>query len=501
MDPKNIPVIIGTAQLVDREADVDRHIEPLDMLERVAREAVADAGVSSALLSALDTVALVGIAGWHPQNAPNLLAGRLGANPVREYTTGIGGQIGVTLLNRVAQEIVDGKADTALIAGCNNLRVLLRARASGQQLAWMRGGEGSAQMVGTDDPGNTPLEASYGMEQPPDIYPIFENALRARLGLSMSEHRARMGQLFAGFTEVAAANPHAWFPTARSADELVSVTPANRMIGFPYPKYLNAILNTEQAAGLIVCSLEKARTLGLADDRCVFWRGGAESQEAAYWASERPDFSTCPSMLDTQLSTLANAGLHVDQMDAFDFYSCFPVAVQVAADGLGLAVDDPRGFTVTGGLPYAGGPASAYTLHSLASMASRLRDQTGAGLVTGNGWYLTKHSAAVLASTPGNSLPRRGLLDDLPSTEMVTAAKPVNTTATGTGTIEAYTALYNREGEPVRGIVLGRTTAGDRFLANTPPEAGLLADFVKDEQVGRVGQLSQMDGRCVFAPA
>ena len=33
-------------------------------------------------------------------------------------------------------------------------------------------------------------------------------------------------------------------------------------------------------------------------------------------------------------------------------------------DGLGIAVDDPRGLTLTGGLPYFGGPGKAIYLLS-----------------------------------------------------------------------------------------------------------------------------------------
>lgn len=44
-----------------------------------------------------------------------------------------------------------------------------------------------------------------------------------------------------------------------------------------------------------------------------------------------------------------------------DLYSCFPCVVQIAADVLGMAHDDPRGFTVTGGLPFYGQFVSSHT--------------------------------------------------------------------------------------------------------------------------------------------
>lgn len=501
MSLENTPVIVGTGQLVDRDADLERYIEPLEMLRQVAVSAEEESG-SRGILEKLDTIALVGTAGWNPDNAPNLVAEKLNANPSKELVTGIGGQVGITLLNHVAGEIVKGKSELALLAGCNNLKTLMKAISQGKQLEWTRGGSGKPVMIGGDETGSTELEAEYGLKQPPDIYPLFENALRAKLGLGFEAHNTQIGHLFSSFTRVAAENPYAWFPTRRTPEELIRVTPANRMISFPYPKYLNAVLNTEQAAGLIVCSAAKAQSLGITKDRWVYWWGGAESQEKAWWCSERPDFTQCPSMKDTHISALHNAGVDIGEISHFDFYSCFPVAVEMACEMLGLKITDSRGFTVTGGLPYAGGPASAYTLHSLAEMVRVLREHPGnRGMVTGNGWYLTKHSAAILSSTPkAGELSVSHLINDLPSLAMATEPKKVDVDASGEAVIESYTVSYNREGDPVRGIVLGKTAKGSRFLANTPEDPSFLHEFVREEQVGRPGSLKKVAGKSLYTP-
>jgi len=500
----NTPIIVGSAQLVDRQATVERHIQPLDMLLRTSHDAAADAGLSVAALATLDTVALVGVSGWHPQNPPGLLAEKLAATGAKNlYTTGDGGQMGVQLFNAMADKIISGESEFALVAGCNNLRVLLAAIAKKQRLDWQRGGTGQPQWVGGNAPGNNALEKQYGLIDPPDIYPLFENALRAKLGLNLEQHRQRMGDLFAPFTEVAANNPHAWFPTARSSEELTTVSANNRMIAWPYPKYLNAILATEQSASLLLMSAGRARKMGIPEQNWVYWRGGAHSQERAYWTSERPDFASCPSMKDTVLSTLHNSGCELNNIGHFDFYSCFPIAVEMACQMTGLPIDDVRGFTVTGGLPYAGGPASAYTLHSLATMANKLRGTTAnSGLVTGNGWYLTKHAAAVLSSEPpAGQVKPSGLIAQLPSEALETAPREVNEQAGGGASVEAYTVKYGRDGAAHTGIVLGTTDSGDRFLANTPADPDFLEDFVTAERIGSRGQLSQQGGQSLFVPA
>jgi acetyl-CoA C-acetyltransferase len=154
---------------------------------------------------------------------------------------------------------------------------------------------------------------------------------------------------------------------------------------------------------------------------------------------------------------------------------------------------------VTGGLPYAGGPGNVYTLHSLAAMVERLRCEPGSrGLVTGNGWYLTKHSAAVLASEPREH-------QVVPAAPEEKAEVPEATASTGPAEgparVETYTVVYDREGAPARGIVLGRTQAGRRFVANTPDDRALLEAFVAVENVGRGGRVRAQDGRNVFDPA
>jgi acetyl-CoA C-acetyltransferase len=497
-----IPVLVGTGQLVERDVDPREATEPLRMIERCARAAAEDAQAGGALLEAIDTCAILNVAGWQARNPAEVVSEALGAKPAKTYTSEMGGQIGVTATNLVAERITRGETRVALIGGANNMRTLMKAVAGGIDLGWTVGGHSDPECIGTVEAGSSELEGKYGMVMPPDIYPIFENAMRAARGQDLDAHRSSMGALFTRFTSVAAANPYAWFPVERSAEELTTATPQNRMIAFPYTKYLNAVLNTDQAAAYFVVSVAAARQMGIPESRWLYWWGGAKSQEEAWFPSTRPDFAACPSMLDAHAGALSNAGVSVDEIDRFDFYSCFPVAVEMALKNLGISEDDPRGFTVTGGLPYGGGPASGYTLHSIATMADRLREKPGSkGLVTGNGWYLTKHSASVWSTeAKEGDLPRDGLPAERASTGADTTPLDVHEDLTGPATIEAYTVLFDREGNPARGILLGRSADGRRFIANTPSDPALLAGLVEAEGVGRSGTLSVDDGVQIFTP-
>jgi acetyl-CoA C-acetyltransferase len=273
------------------------------------------------------------------------------------------------------------------------------------------------------------------------------------------------------------------------------------MIAYPYTKYLNAVMETDQAAAVLLMSAGAARELGVPGDRQVHWWGGADTVEEAWFPSERPDFSACPSLRDAAAGALAEAGLALDEIDCIDLYSCFPVAVEMACEMLGLDEDDPRGLTLTGGLPYAGGPGNNYTLHALAAMAERLRARPGAkGLVTGNGWYLTRHAASIWSTLPRE---KSGAPPAAPTAAERARRRPLPPVAEarGTGTVETYTVLFDREGQPARGIVLGRTRAGERFLANTPDDRASLEAFLSSRDVGSVGKLSSHDGHNRFEPS
>ena len=188
----------------------------------------------------------------------------------------------------------------------------------------------------------------------------------------------------------------------------------------------------------------------------------------------------------------------MDELAHLDLYSCFPVAVELACEALGLAEDDARGLTVTGGLPYAGGPGNAYCLHAVAATVERLRASGGSALVTGNGWYLTKHSAAVLGARP-----REGPAEAVAEERAPAAGPPVAFAeeAAGAARVETYTVVYDRGGAPAQGIVVGRQDDGRRFLAHLPGEPALLEAFAAREGVGRAGRVSHRDGRNRFEPA
>jgi len=491
-----LPVLIGAGQVTQRDADPVAALEPLGLMAESARRAAADAAAGPGVLAQLDTIAVVNTIGWHYNNAPGALAAAIGAQPTRRIYTHVGGNTPQLLVNELAAAIAAGTVRCALIAGAEAISTAMRARRAGVTLEWSTGVEGTPEMIGSSRLGSSDHEMTHGLQMPTQIYPLFENALRARAGLTLAAHRQQLGALYSRFSEVAAANPLAWFPQARSADEITTITRENRMVAFPYPKLMNAIIEVDQGAALLLTSAGTARALGVPPSRWVYLWGCGDATDL-WFPTDRVDFCSSPAIRAAGQAALDMAGVGIADIAHFDVYSCFPCAVQIGRDMLGIPADDPRPLTVTGGLAYHGGPGNNYSTHAIATMMDRLRAAPGTrGLVTALGWYLTKHAVGVYGTEPPPHAAswRREDPARYQAGIDATTHPPLEREPQGPGTIETYTVLYGRDGAPEKGIIVGRLPDGRRFVANTPDDRTVLEGLVSTEGVGRRGRVTTGGG-------
>jgi acetyl-CoA C-acetyltransferase len=447
-DPRT-PCIIGAAAHTWRDLDAP---EPLAMWEHVANAAAIDARVA---LDALDSVQIVYCQTWQYDDAVTRLGERLKIDPKHRYYSGIGGTTTQQLVNTTAEAMLRGEMDLALITS---------AEALATQRAYKKRGERAVYSFKPDE------KRPFPWESPPDpvevahevfqawlTFAVFDNARRAARGDKLDDYRSAIGEMLAPMTRVAAANPNAWFPTARTADEIVTPAPDNRMVGYPYTKYAVAVMDVDMAAALIVSTHERADALGVPADRRVYLRGWCYATDPVLVA-EHPDLASSPAMRAASAATLATANASVDEVAYFDLYSCFASSLHFACDALGIAPTDPRGLTLTGGLPYHGGPASGYLTHSIAAMVARLRQDPGAlGMVSGVGMHMTKHVFGCYSTTPGAvALPA-------PSPPPTTA--PVVPTHGGDATVAAYSVVHGRAGDPEWGLLVCDLPEGARTYA------------------------------------
>ncbi|MFQ3596561.1 MAG: hypothetical protein SNJ63_10675, partial [Sphingomonadaceae bacterium] len=367
-----------------------------------------------------------------------------------------------------------GDHEVVLLAGCEPLRTQSRALKAGIQLDWSEESATDAETLGKEGRFVSPHEMAHGIALPANVYPLFENALAAHLGRTPIAHRQAIGELMARFAAVAAANPYAQVPVARPAEEIITPTQENRYIAYPYTKYLNSNMFVDQAAALLLMSTAAADRLGVPVARRVHLHGSADVNEKPL-VSERVNYWSSPAIAVGAREALRAADCAISDLAHMDLYSCFPSAVEIAADAIGVALDDPRGLTLTGGLPYFGGPGNNYSMHGIAEVARRCRAAPGSrGLVFANGGYLTKHSFGVWSTEPRpfHRADPAGYQREVDAM----ASPPFTETPQGEGAIETFTVVFD-QGTPAFGIVIGRLLAtGERFLAQVREGAGAMVD-------------------------
>jgi acetyl-CoA C-acetyltransferase len=192
--------------------------------------------------------------------------------------------------------------------------------------------------------------------------------------------------------------------------------------------------------------------------------------------------------------------LSLDDVTAIDLYSCFPSAVEVACTELGLRENDPRGLTVTGGLPFFGGPGNNYSMHGIAEMVGRLRGKPDeVGLVTANGGYLSKHSMGLYSALPVEGEWQR---EDPAGYQAALSARPKPAIAeevSGQATVVTYTVVFDDQAAPRLGIVVGKLDDDRRFLANIPQsDRALLDSLVREDGIGLRGRVEREGAINVF---
>jgi acetyl-CoA C-acetyltransferase len=495
LDPRT-PVVIGVGQVAERiEVAGYAGLSPIDLAVAAARAAVADSEADDvAVIAAVDTIAATRQFENSSSRAvaplgkstkfPLSVARRLGAAPRRAVLDVVGGQSPQQLVSEFSRAIEAGSSDVVLLVGAEAISTIRHFGRAEHKPDFSDDPTGQMEDRGFGLTGLvTPALVAHGVGAPLTQYALLENARRAAQGLGRQEYAATMGDLFAPFTEVAAKNPFSAAPVRRSADELVTVTERNRMIADPYPRFVVARDHVNQGAAVLLASVGAAQRLGVARDKWVFQHGQADLIERSLL--ERPVLGEAPSAVAAVRHALEVAHVGLEDIDFFDFYSCFPIAVFNIIDAIGLSASDPRGLTLTGGLPFFGGPGNNYSMHAIAEAVTCVRRRAGSfALVSANGGMLSKTSVGVYSTMPTARRPDHSQLVQGEIDER--DARAVAEHPTGWATVETYTVTHRRNGPT--GIVIGPLESdGSRFIAKVADGDDELLALLQtgDELVGQ----------------
>ncbi|GGG00280.1 acetyl-CoA acetyltransferase [Rhodococcoides trifolii] len=393
-DPRRVPVVVGVGEV---RGDPTTPREPIELILEAASHAEIDS--QARLLADADSVSASNVASWAYHDVAAALATRLGASPAHTFSAPIGGQWPAQLLDAAAARIASGESTVAVIAGGEAQASVSAMQKAGRDPVvdggWSRD-PGGPPHFDLDQLGSAAMQHA-GTVVPVRIYPLFENRLRFDLGQSVEEADAWSSAMYSAFSSAAASNPIAWQREARSAQDIATVGPKNRMVCEPYPLSMNAMPHVDQAAVVIVTSLDAARSAGVPENKIVYVWGGAgvtDTQDIL----QRSTFGMSDALTSALDRALTAASVDGTTLDIVDVYSCFPIVPKMAALHLGM----PRSavLSVTGGHSSFGGPLNSYSLHSVAAVTKALRSGAKTALVHANGGYMTYQHSVLLGSSP-----------------------------------------------------------------------------------------------------
>jgi len=480
----NTPVIIGVSQILQRLTDPLKGKEVIDLMVDAVSKAAADAGHPK-LVKDVDSLRVIrGV--WRYKQPAAYVAEKLGMGngkgSIETIGTPFGGNYVQSLLNESARVILAGRNNLIVLTGAENGNSQAKARKAGIELPRTETSGAYTRIFGSEKPMSAEDEIARGIRAPIQFYPMFENALRYERKESIADHINRVSDLWAGFSQVASRNPNAWLQDPVDAETIRTVSKSNRLISFPYPKMMNSNSAVDMASAIILCSVSKAREIGISEALWVYPLAGTDAQDTQF-VSNRDNLSSSPAIRIAGNRVLELLDMNIGNIDLIDVYSCFPSAVQVAVKELNL--DDSKPLTITGGLTFGGGPLNNYVMHSISRMVELLRASPGQkGMITANGGMLTKHAFGLYSTEPRDSdfayEDCQAEVDLSPSRESVFEHE-------GEATIETYTVMYDTEGASIAHVAC-LLPDGRRTWANTNDQ-DMMAEMAQNEFCGKLVSL------------
>ncbi|MFX1454218.1 MAG: hypothetical protein ACFFDB_02480 [Promethearchaeota archaeon] len=476
------PILIGAAQYTQPKK-TQKPPDPLKLISNVCKLAIDDTGITN-LTEFIDAVYVVFIASWSYEDPPGELSDKLGINPSIKIFSKGGGNTSLRLLNEAALSLVEGKNKVVLLTGGETWYTTRLARNGKKILNWPTYKKSIYPHAGSMKE-LSEIEKKYSLNIPSITYAMFETALRAASERNLAEHQLHIGNLFERFSQIASKNRYSWIKENLTAEEIITPSPKNRNINHPYTKFMCSNPFVDQMGAVLLTTQEFAEELNIDPSKWVYLMGGG-NMENIFNITQRPSFINSPAVKFASQLSLEQAGLTLDKINLFDFYSCFPSMVQIIRNALGLKEDDPRPLTITGGMPYFGGPWSNYSMHPIITAVDLIRKNSSLKIMqVANGGYNTHLSVGIYGNTPPQkSWNNEEFLKVQQEIYKEKLPKPVKV-ANGILTIEAYTILYKRDGTPDYGIVIGYLEKGVRALALLKEGKKTLGYLCQQELVGR----------------
>jgi acetyl-CoA C-acetyltransferase len=477
-------VLAGWGQVTQGKAEsLDRVQDPIGLMAAASRQAFEMFGALD-VLGSLDGLMVVKVMSAYYTAADRYLAERMGIAPRFSMTSKIGGNSPQSLINKAAGMIARRQLDSVLITGAEAYYPRDKSRLfHGNRLF-----QGFSSDYEEDDIiGATELEARHGMSLPIHGFPLYETALWAESGMALGAHMEKIGELWAGFSKVAATHQNAWSRKSRTVEEISVPSPSNRFIGFPYTKLMNPLIAVDLSAAVVLMAEEKAKRYSRKGKRPVYFWGGGYAEDRQRFLINKSDFTSSLALKAASEKAIKRCCLSLEEVECFDIYSCFPCSVRIARKMLSLSENDPRPLTLTGGLCFFGGPGNNYSLHAVATLADSIAGgQVNNGMITALGWFMHKHAAGIYGGEPLDTDLSHQDIEDERDYRVGNPPLEVVDETSGNGIIETYTVIHSKDGTPSHAILYGKTENGFRFVAQNHPREDMIGWLLSENKVGNI---------------
>ena len=431
----NRPVVVGVAA-IQQKGNFEELDEALILMDKAAKSAIKDAGNES-IKNYIDEIRIPkGF--WKYRDPGKWIAKN---NNFKKDPTTYVTKIGVlqqNLINEACLQIEKGEIEASLIVGGEARYKNLRSKIEKKSFKEEKLEENPDFYIKAKEDlyGDEELEALGAMAV--GYYAVIETALRKAHKEEIKEHKEKIGKQYKQFSDVAFKNKNAWTDESFSEEEIIFDSKKNKLMAYPYNKLHCTSWNVNQSAALIVCSEKIADKLMIETSQRVYPIASTENNHMIS-VQQRPKLYESFGMnyAAKMIRSYINK-LEID-IDAYDLYSCFPAAVRMFKDS--LKIDDDKPLTVTGSMPFAGGPLNSYVLHSSVEMIKNIRaNKISYGLVTGVSGMMTKQSFCVWGKKY-----KEGFIHSDVTKKVISKESPLNLSSKlhGDGKIIGYTFFEN----------------------------------------------------------
>ena len=434
---KHRSVVIGISA-IQQKGDFENLDEALFLMDQAVKEALSDSGNKS-IKDHIDEIRIPkGF--WRYRDPGKWIAKN---NDFKNIPTTYVTKIGVlqqNLINEACLKIENGEINASIILGGEARYKQLRSVIEKKEYFETKLDENPDFYIKAKEDlyGDEELEELGAMAV--GYYATMETALRKNDDENIEEHQNNIASMYEEFSKVASNNEDAWLDHPYSKKEILETSKKNKMLAYPYNKLHCTSWNVNQSAALIICSEELANKLEIDNKKRVYPISSSENNHMIA-IQQRPKLYESLGMIYAAKSINKMMEQLDIRLDAYDLYSCFPAAVKMFSKSLELGSELPK--TITGSMPYAGGPLNSFVIHSTVKMIQKIRAlEARHGLVTGVSGMMTKQSFCVW----GKEYQEQFIFDDVTERAKLDE-KPVELSniAEGEGEIIGYTIIEGSE--------------------------------------------------------